>query len=177
MAISTKKIFSMITQLSFLLAFALTFSCDPNREYGQNDLFKINALNDSLHLFLQGAEDIPKANYPTVIYIFAYQYEDNHYVEFQSFPGYEMYVSLDTTMAFFIAGKYLGKYLTIYSSPSMKGYFNKKTIRNLSLNNGEQRILESKPIYFGEEQMLYRRWKKYKVISSDIVLVFQSSTF
>lgn len=163
------KAFSTITLLSIILVFALTPSCRINKEHRHNDLFKISALNDSLHLFLQGAEDIPEANYPTVIYVFAYRYKGIPNVEFQSFPGYEMYIPLDTTMVHIRTGKYHGKYIKVYSSPAMKRIFNKKSIQNLSLNNEEQNTLDSKPFDLGEGQSYYRRWKWYKIMSSDIV--------
>ena len=128
-----------------------------------NNIFKYKALNDSLNLFIVGANDVPKANYPTSIYIYAFQRNNEDFVQLQSFPGYELFLDIDTSVVFWKRGVYRDKYITIYTSQNMQYVFSKKGVRQLQLNHQDSLILKSKPYNFGELDDYYRRWKEYKI--------------
>ncbi len=149
--------------------------CAFNLKHAPDGLFKSDALNDSLNVFMQGAVDVPIANYPTIVYIFAFHEEYLPTIEFQSFPGYEMFILRDTTMSFYRMGVYHDKYIKIYSSPSMKRLFKSSSINALTFSNQELQALRAKPFDFKEADDYYRRWKKYIVLSkSSIMLDWES---
>jgi len=141
----------------------------------RNLLFKSGSLNDSLDVFMSSAVTIPKANYPTRVFIYAYNYNGLDYIEFQSFPGHELMMPIDTTMTYYTTGKYHEKYLTVYSSPKMKGIFNRRCLRSFALTEEDWLLLEKKPPKLGDTDDIYRRWKAFLLSSSGSVELVWSS--
>ena len=162
-----------------LISFCIMITSCCHDRHDNQQLFEFKALNDSLELFISGAVDVPEANYPTCVYVFAYHADGRDYIDFQSYPGHEMYVPLDSSMKHYKTGIYHGRFLKVYLSNSMKKVFKTKTLKHLELNRQERAVLETVPVDLNgiwfEAENFYRRYKHYTLAAPDSIhLGFQS---